>query len=176
MSLRDARGRAGRELVVIRAGEAQREAATVHEGLDRFFDAYAPERIKLGLLSRRTLQTYRNQAKLYVRPDLGKRRVDTMTRRNVERAVRRLPNAMRNRVLALVSRLTERGWTMVERDDESRRGATGDVARERTSRRLLVARLRVRIARLEGEQPSDPRVGKARRELRALIGAVEDTE
>ena len=113
LSLKEARERAGRELVVIRAGEAdplerrrqQREAPTVDEGLDRFLDEYAPERIKIGRLSRRTLQTYRNQAKLHVRPALGKRRVDAVTRRNVERAVRRLPNATRNRVLALVSRL-----------------------------------------------------------------------
>ena len=38
---------------------------------------------------------------------------------------------------------------MVERDDESRRGAAGDVSREPTGQRLLVARLRVRIARFE---------------------------
>ena len=38
---------------------------------------------------------------------------------------------------------------MVERD-ESRRGAAGEVAPERTAWRLLVARLRARIARLEG--------------------------
>ena len=113
LSLSDVRERAGRELVVIRAGEAdplerrrqQREAPTVDEGLVRFLDEYAPERIKLGLLSRRTLQTYRNQAKVYVGPALGKRRVDAVTRRNVERAVKRLPNATRNRVLALISRL-----------------------------------------------------------------------
>ena len=75
-----------------------------------------------------------------------------------------------------VAALTERGWTMVARDDECRRGAAGDVARERTARRLLVARLRVRIARLEGKQPSDPRIGEARRELRALTGAVQETK
>ena len=113
LSLRAARERAGSELAAIRAGEtdplerrrAVREAPTVADGLDRFFDEYAPERIRLGRLSPRTLQTYRNQAKLYIRPALGKRRVGGVTRREVERAVERLPNATRNRVLAFVSRL-----------------------------------------------------------------------
>ena len=53
LSLMDVRERAGRELVAIRAGEAdplerrrqQREAPTVDEGLDRFLDEYAPERM-----------------------------------------------------------------------------------------------------------------------------------
>ena len=113
LSLRAARERAGSELAAIRAGEADplerrravREAPTVADGLDRFFDEYAPERIRLGRLSPRTLQTYRNQAKLYIRPSLGRRRVGDVTRREVERAVERLPNATRNRVLAFVSRL-----------------------------------------------------------------------
>ena len=113
MSLREARERAGRELASIREGEVDplerrregREAPTVGEGLDRFLDEYAPERIRLGRLSPRTLQTYCNQAKLYIRPALGKRRVADVTRRDIDRAVRRLPNATRNRVLALVSRL-----------------------------------------------------------------------
>ena len=54
---------------------------------------------------------------------------------------------------------------MVERDDESRRGAAGDVSRERTGRRLPVARLRVLIARLE----------KLDRLLGRLIAATDRT-
>ena len=75
------------------------------DGLDRFVGEYAPARIKLGRMSPRTLQTYANQAKLYIRPALGKRRVADVTRRDVERVIGRLPNATRNRVLALLSRL-----------------------------------------------------------------------
>ena len=113
LSLRDARERAGRELASIRAGEGDplerrregREAPTVADGLERFVGEYAPARIKLGRMSPRTLQTYANQAKLYIRPALGTRRVADVTRRDVERVVRRLPNATRNRVLALLSRL-----------------------------------------------------------------------
>ena len=113
MPLREARERAARELASIREGETDplerrreiREAPTVDEGLDRFLDEFGPERVRLGRLSPRTLQNYRNQVKLYVRPTLGKRRVADVRRRDVERAVGRLPNATRNRVLALVSRL-----------------------------------------------------------------------
>lgn len=79
-------------------------------------------------------------------------------------------------VAACVADLTERGWMVVKRDDGSRREAAADVARERTARRLLVVRLRVQIAQLEAEQPSNPRLGEARRELRALTGAAQETE
>ena len=53
----------------------------------------------------RTLQTYTNQAKLYIRPKLGPRRVADVAAADVERAVRKLPDTTRNRVLALLSRL-----------------------------------------------------------------------
>ena len=45
-----------------------------------------------------------------------------------------------------------------------------------TARRLMVVRLRVRIARLEAQQPSDPGLAQARRELRALTGAAQDND
>ena len=76
LSLREARDRAGRQLAAIRAGEANplerrrraREAPTVADGLDRFFDEYAPARLAIGRMSPRTVQLYRSQAKLYIRP------------------------------------------------------------------------------------------------------------
>ena len=113
VSLREARDRAGRQLAAIRAGEADpldgrrraRMAPTVADGLDRFFEEYAPARLALGRMSPRTVQLYGSQAKLYVRPVLGGRRVADVGRRDVELAVGRLPNATRNRVLAFVSRL-----------------------------------------------------------------------
>ena len=63
-----------------------------------------------------------------------------------------------------------------QRDERDRRADAGDVARARTARRLMVVRLRVRIARLEVEQPSDPRIGQARRDLRVLTRAARDTD
>ena len=113
LSLREARDRAGRQLAAIRAGEANplerrrraREAPTVADGLDRFFDEYAPARLAIGRMSPRTVQLYRSQAKLYIRPAFGERRVADVGRGDVELAVGPLPNATRNRVLAFVSRL-----------------------------------------------------------------------
>ena len=113
LSLREARERAGRQLSAIRAGEAHllerrrrgREAPTVADGLDRFFDEYVPTREAIGRMAPRTVQIYRSQATLYIRPALGGRRVADVGRRDVESAVGRLPSATRNRALAFVSRL-----------------------------------------------------------------------
>ena len=166
LSLSEARERAGRELVAIRAGEAdplerrreQREAQTVDAGLDRFLDEYAPDRIKRGLLSPRTLQTYRNQAKLYVRPALGERRVDNVTRRDVERAVRRLPNATRNRVLALVSRLFNLFETWEWRAQHTNPVRGVERAREEVRDRVLdsgeLAALSAALDRLDDRHPA----------------------
>ena len=145
MSLREARERAARELASVREGEADplerrregREAPTVGEGLDRFLDEYAPERIRLGRLSPRTLQTYRNQAKLYIRPALGRRRVADVTRRDIERAVRRLPNATRNRALALVSRLFHLFETWEWRPQHTNPARGVERAREEARDRVL---------------------------------------
>ncbi len=113
LSLREARERAGRQLAAIRAGEAHplerrrrgREAPTVADGLDRFFGEYVPTRLAIGRMAPRTVQIYRSQAKLYIRPALGGRRVVDVGSRDVELAVGRLPSATRNRALAFVSRL-----------------------------------------------------------------------
>ena len=60
--------------------------------------------------------------------------------------------------------------------DRNPRVVSDDGTRERTAGRLLVARLRVEIAAREAAQPSDPRIGEARRELRALTGVDRDTD
>ena len=61
--------------------------------------------LAIARMSARTVQIYRSQAKLYIRPALGRPRVAEVGRRDVELAVGSLPNATRNRVLAFVSRL-----------------------------------------------------------------------
>ncbi len=112
-SLREARERAGREMAAIRDGEAdpltrreeQRAAPTVAEGIERFFAEYAPRRVELGRMSPRTVREYLHQANRYILPAFGGVKVEDVTRRHVEKMVDRLPNATRNRVLALTSRL-----------------------------------------------------------------------
>ena len=65
---------------------------------------------------------------------------------------------------------------MEQRGERDRRAVADDAARERTARRLMVARLRLQIARRETEQASDPQLRQARRELRALTGVDRDTD
>ena len=113
LSLRAARERAGRELAAIRAGESDplerqrgaRNAPTVADGLDRFFGEFAPERVRLGRMTPKTIREYGYAAKRYIRPGLGALKVVDVSRQHVERLVSKLPPTQRNRVLALTSRL-----------------------------------------------------------------------
>ena len=147
VSLREARDRAGRQLAAIRAGEGDpldrrrraRVAPTVADGLDRFFDEYAPARLALGRMSPRTVQLYGSQAKLCVRPALGGRRVADVGRRDVELAVGPLPNATRNRVLAFVSRLFTLFETWEWRGQQTNPVRGIERAREEPRDRVLAA-------------------------------------
>ena len=113
ISLKLARKRAGDQLVRIRAGEADplerkqaaREAPTVSDGLQRFFNEFAPARLKMGRLSPRSVAEYHKQSRRYIEPELGKLKIGEVTRDHVERMVAPLPRTQRNRVLALTSRL-----------------------------------------------------------------------
>ena len=115
VSLKAARERAGAELAAIRADEIApldrqreaREALTVNDLLDRFFDSYVPDRIANGRMTRTTATKYGNQADAYLRPALGKRPVADVTRFDVEKMAKRLARTptLRNRVLAFASRV-----------------------------------------------------------------------
>ncbi len=147
LSLRDARDRAGRQLAAIRAGEAHplerrrrgREAPTVADGLDRFFDEYVPTRLAIGRMAPRTVQIYRSQATLYIRPALGGRRVADVRRRDVELAVGQLPSATRNRALAFVSRLFTLFETWEWRPQQTNPVRSIERAREEPRDRVLDA-------------------------------------
>ena len=113
VSLKRIREIAGDQLTRIRMGELDplgnkqeaREAPTVAEGLRRFFDEFVPTRIKMGRLSPRTVKDYRWQADRFLEPVLGKLKIADVKRGDIERLVAALPGTLRNRVLALVSRL-----------------------------------------------------------------------
>lgn len=71
----------------------------------------------------------------------------------------------------------ERRCTMEDSGETGRLTAVDDVTRQRTARRLMMARLRVQIARLEAQEASGVQIAQARRELRALTGgACDDTD
>ena len=113
VSLKAARERAGAELAAIRAGETDplerqrkaREAPTVGEGIDRFFNEFAPARIQIGRMTLRTDSGYQQQARRYIAPALGNRKIADVTRRHIEVMVESLPRVQRSRMLALTSRL-----------------------------------------------------------------------
>ena len=144
MSLREARERAGRELVAIRAGEAdpldrrreKRRAPTVREGLDRFFGEWALERQRIGRLKAGTVREYRKHAGRYVDPVLGALKVASVTRRHVERMVDGLPPIQRNRLLAFTSRLFRlfESWEWREQNANPARGIerARETSRDRT--------------------------------------------
>ena len=113
MSVKAAREKAGAELVRIREGEADplqrrrelREAPTVSDALERFFNETAPARVRMGRMSMRTVEEYQRLARRYVEP-MGKLQVTRVTRHDVERCVSRVTApTMRNRVLAFLSRI-----------------------------------------------------------------------
>lgn len=74
VSLKVVREHAGLELFAIRQGEADplerrreaREAPTVRELVERFFNEVAPARLQAGRLSPKTIQNYMSQARRYV--------------------------------------------------------------------------------------------------------------
>ena len=113
VSLREIRQRAGEELLRIRAGESDplerqreaREAPTMADLCARFLSEYAPARMERGRMALRTVREYRYQIGHYILPPLGRLRVESVKRINVERAVSGLKPVTRNRVLALLSRL-----------------------------------------------------------------------
>ena len=113
MGLAEARNVARREMASIRLGDGdpaskrQEDSAapTVADGLDRFFREYAPQRIKDGRMSDRTVYDYEAQARRTVRPRLGNIRIADVTRADVERAVSKVAPVQRNRTLAFLSRL-----------------------------------------------------------------------
>ena len=166
LSLREARDRAGRQLAAIRAGEAHllerrrrgREAPTVADGLDRFFDEYVPTRQAIGRMAPRTVQIYRSQATLYIRPALGGRRVAEVGRRDVESAVGGLPSATRNRALAFVSRLFSLFETWEWRPQQTNPVRGVERAREEPRDRVLdaaeVAALATGLDRLDERFPA----------------------
>ena len=167
ISLRAAREKAGAELVRIRDGETDplerrrlaRDAPTVADALNRFFDETAPARIQAGRMTGRTVREYTNQAARYVRPSLGSLQVAKVTRRDIEKLAATMAEtpAQRNRVLAFVSRI----FTLAEhwewRDQRTNPVRGVERAREEARDRVLepseLARLNAALGSLEGGHP-----------------------
>ena len=115
ISLKDARESAAEMLHGVRSEgrdplaekQARRKAATVADGVNRFFEEEAPRRIADGRLSERTLLDYRRQWARVVkaRPALGRMKIEKVKRQDIEKAVADRAPVQRNRTVAFLSRL-----------------------------------------------------------------------
>lgn len=85
--------------------QEKKEAPTLEQAATRFFDEYAPERMRLGRMSKKTVREYRILWRCHISPKLGNLKVAEIERRHIERAVAKLPPGSRNCVLTLLSRL-----------------------------------------------------------------------
>ena len=113
VSLKEIRELAGTELLKIRMGEAdflsrrqkRRNSVTVAKGIRTFFEEFCPNRIQNRRMTHRTVRDYRKQAERYLIPVLGKLDIDEVQRSHIENTVDPLRPVLRNRVLALASRI-----------------------------------------------------------------------
>ena len=144
MTLKAARELAGKEMARVRAGEAhlvdrRREAAeapTVADAVRRFLTDYAERRIANGRMKPRTVAEYSAQCRSYILPALGDMPVAAVEIHDIEAMVDPLKPVLRNRVLALASRiftLTEH-WGLRPQRSNPARGVERSVenARDRT--------------------------------------------
>ena len=167
LALKEARERAGHELAAIRSGEADplkrrqeaREAPTVAALAEQFFNIEAPARIERGRLKAGTAEIYRYQADKHILPAIGKRRVEDVTRADVERMVAPLPSVTRNRVLALTSglfRLAET-WDLRPYGTNPTRGVerAREEARDRTLAPSELAALAAALSEAEARFPAN---------------------
>lgn len=146
ISLSEARKRAGAELVRISAGEssgplerreAERAAPTVEDSFDRFLGPFSDRRIANGRMTERTRREYAKQARAYVLPAVGSRKLADISRGDIERLVEPMPGPTRNRVLALISRVftVAEAWEWRPQHSNPARGVERAV--ERTRKRVL---------------------------------------
>ena len=111
--LKEIRALAGRELLKVRMGETdllrrkqeRRDSATVAEAVETFFEEFCPNRIRNGRMAPRTAHDYRKMAERYLLPAIGNRDVDEIERFHIETMMNPLRPVLRNRVLALASRI-----------------------------------------------------------------------
>ena len=164
-SLRDIRKRAGEELVRIRSGEADpltrrddaRQAPTVTDLLDRFFNEFVPRRVEAGRMSPRTVFEYTKQRR-YVEPHLGKIKVTDVTRQDVEKAIDRPGPTHRNRLAAFLSNIFNRAEDWELRPQHTNPARRIEKAKEEPRDRVLspteLAALATALNGIEDRYPS----------------------
>lgn len=168
LTLAAVRARAADELLKVRVDGAdllQRQqdavtAPTVADLVERFLTETAPARIEARRMTASTLIGYRNQCRRYILPKLGKLKVAAVTRRDIERFAERMASTptMRNRTLALLSRLftLAEHWEWRSQRTNPARGVdrAREDARDRTLSAADFAALADALEALDAEQPA----------------------
>ena len=178
LSLAEARQRAGRELAAIRDGNADplerrrkaREAPIVADLIEQFFDIEAPARIRRGRMRPNTVEVYRYQAGKHILPAIGTRRVEDVTRADIERLVAPLPGVSRNRVLALIGRLFTLAEVWEWRTPGSNPVRKVERAREEARDRVLSGEEMAAFAAALGEEEEQHPAAVAAIRVAALTG------
>ena len=165
MTLKQARALAGKEMARVRAGEAhlidrRREAAeapTVADTVRRFLTDYAERRIANGRMKRRTVDDYGSQCRGVILPALGDLPVAAVETDDVERMVEPLKPVMRNRILALSSRMftLAEHWGWRPQRTNPTRGVERSVERAR-DRTLSAAEFEALSAALSARDERNP--------------------
>ena len=165
MTLKQARALAGKEMARVRAGEAhlidrRREAAeapTVADTVRRFLTDYAERRIANGRMKRRTVDDYGSQCRGVILPALGDLPVAAVETDDVERMVEPLKPVMRNRILALSSRMftLAEHWGWRPQRTNPARGIERSVERAR-DRTLSAAEFEALSAALSARDERNP--------------------
>ena len=165
MTLKQARALAGKEMARVRAGEAhlidrRREAAeapTVADTVRRFLTDYAERRIANGRMKRRTVDDYASQCRGVILPALGELPVAAVEADDVERMVEPLKPVMRNRILALSSRMftLAEHWGWRPQRTNPARGIERSVERAR-DRTLSAAEFEALSAALSARDERNP--------------------
>ncbi len=131
LSLADARSRAMAAKQAVRAGQdplemlrIRKSLPTVSEALDRFQADYMVKRAALGRLSDKTTREYNRQIERHLRPALGRKPVQGVTQKDVERMLAPLAPIIANRVRALASKFFRccEDWELRQQNSNPARG------------------------------------------------------
>lgn len=125
ITLPNARNIASRLILAARSGHsdlalearAHRQAPTVNEVLDRYFDEYANARLANRTLKPNTIRTYSMLARTIVRPSLGHLRITAVRKTHIENAVLQASQSKHNltlNFLHLFFKLCEK-WELIPR-------------------------------------------------------------
>ncbi|MCY4613659.1 MAG: tyrosine-type recombinase/integrase [Nitrospira sp.] len=168
-TLKEIRVRAASELLKVRAGEdslqtrrqAIRNAPTFADLWTRYETEFAPERIELGRMTKRTLMEYGKIMRRHVLPVLGEHPVNAITRTDIERTAKRMTGTptLRNRALAIMSRLMNlaEAWEWRGQNSNPVKGITR--AREEARSRIFspeeMQRLNTVLLELQDQYPCE---------------------